>query len=327
MKTMNKKIIVSNLMRCKNKQSFFALHQLQNKIHAVDPTIDVEFHILWDTDNDNPEKRDDPKWSQLIHTHIHNVVGYDRQFFKDYAKELYNISDTEKFDVWLASYFILMAQYLRRVKMYDYYLIYDDDILINDDFSEIVNLMFDKVPVLISEPMNANCDKVFIQQLVNMFGREFIDRYTERNPATLGFNAGFQGIDLSVYDSFLSVDRFNDLLSMFNYKSVRNEDGTEFFGPERFLIDTQQQSFFSLTNVVLSRKDPHILNVDEYYVVPNWGVHPKFGEINHEDELNGWGLCLQSKISHFIGHTQGKGKPKVFLDKVDEYLQREGFTI
>jgi hypothetical protein len=40
-KTKMKNIIISNMMRCKNKQSFFALHQIQNKIHKIDPSINI----------------------------------------------------------------------------------------------------------------------------------------------------------------------------------------------------------------------------------------------------------------------------------------------
>ena len=47
--------------------------------------------------------------------------------------------------------------------------------------------------------------------------------------------------------------------------------------------------------------------------------------IDSNDELHGWGICLSSKISHFIGHTHGQGKPKEFLDKVDEYLKLNNF--
>lgn len=325
MNTPSRKIVISNMMRCRNKQSFFALHQIQNKIHEINPTIDVEFHILWDTDESNSEKRDDPKWSSLIDAHIKNIHNYDRQFFKDYARQTYGMDDVEKFDVWMSSYFILMGQYLRRVKLYDYYLIYDDDILINDDFSHVLSLMLQEVPVLITEPMNMNCDKVFFRQFVNLFGTEFVEIYNQRNPSAAGFNAGFQGIDLSIYDNFLSVDRFKELLSLFRYDSIYDADGNEIWGPERFAIDTQQQSFLSIANVVLSRKIPHILNDKEYYVVPNWGRHPMFGELNPQDELEGWGLCLKSKISHFIGHTRGKGKPRIFLEKVDKYLSERGF--
>jgi hypothetical protein len=327
MKEASKKIVVSNLMRCKNKQSFFALHQLQSKIHSIDPSIVVEFHILWDTDNNVPEKQDDPRWGKLIDEHITNLHSYTREFFKNYARELYGVTDVEKFDVWSPSCFIIMSQYLRRVKLYDYYLIYDDDILINDDFSHITSLLLNKVPFLIAEPMNVNCDKVLLQSLVNVCGMEFYEIYKWKNPNMLGFNAGFQGIDLSIYDNFLSVDRFNELLKLFTYKSGRNEDGIEFFGPERYLIDTQQQSFFSLANIVLAKQTPYILDMDEYYVVPNWGTHPVFGDIDPTDEFDGWGVCLKSKISHFIGHTHGKGKPKIFLNMVDKYLIDNGFGI
>jgi hypothetical protein len=315
------------MMRCKNKQSFFALHQIQKKIHDIDSSIKIEFHILWDTDNSIQEKRDDPKWSTLIDEHIHNLHGYDRQFFKDYVKTMYGILDVEKFDRWVSSYYVLMAQYLRRVKLHDYYLIYDDDILINDDFRHITNLMLNKTPVLIGVPMHTGCDKVFLEPLVSLFGQEFFERYRARNPTFMGYCAGFMGIDLSVYDNFLSVDRFSHLMSMFDYSGIFDKDGKEIWGERRSRIDTQQQSFFSLTNIVLSEQEPHLLDLDEYYTVPNWGTHPVFGDIDTNDELNGWGLCLRSKIAHFIGHTHGKGKPKVFLDKVDEYLKTEGFEV
>ena len=32
-----------------------------------------------------------------------------------------------------------------------------------------------------------------------------------------GFNAGFQGVDLSIYDNFLSTDRFQMILDLFDY--------------------------------------------------------------------------------------------------------------
>lgn len=322
------KIVVANVMRSKNKQSFFALHQLQSKILEVNPNIDVEFHIIWDSDNTKPEKSDDPKWAALIDTHIINLHSYTKRVFIDYLKDTYRVEDIGQIESGPSYNFLfILAHYLRRVKLYDYFLVYDDDILINGDFSHVTNLMLAHTPVLIEEPMNAACDKALAQGLVNIFGPEFIEVYKHRNPTTIGFNGGFQGIDLGIYDSFLSVDRFHQLLSTFNFKSIYNEDGTELWGQERFIIDTQQQSFFSLMNIVLARNTPHFLDRAEYYVVPNHGFYPGYGDIDPEDELNGWGLLLKSKISHFIGHTQGKGKPKVFLQKVDEYLQEKGFDI
>ena len=322
-----KKLIIVSWMRCKNKQSFFALHQIQNKIHNINPNVEVEFHILWDSDEANVEKMDDPKWSQSIDKHIKNSYTYNREFFKSYAREYYDDVNVDRFDDYATIYHVLMAQYLRRVKLYDYCLVYDDDILINDDFSHVLEQLLNNIPVLIAEPMNANCDKVFFQRLVSVYGNEFIQKYQERNPRLLGFNSGFQGVDLSIYDNFLSVDRFNFLLSLFEYKSIYDAEGNEIWGDERFFLDTQQQSFCSLMNTVISRNPPHILDINEYFVVPNFGTHPVYGPLDLEDELGGWGAGLKSKITHFIGHTRGKGKPKIFLEKVDEYLINQGFEV
>lgn len=323
---MNKEIVISNMMRTKNRQSFFALHQIQSKIKTLYPDVKVEFHILWD-DVDEYNSPDNKKWSELIDTKIENLYSYDKEFFNNYVKDMYDLDYTEKFKTWKAIYFILMAHYMRRVLCKDYYLIYDDDILINNDFKLITDLVLDKTPVLISEPMNANCDKVLAETLIHIFGKNFYDNYKLRNPKFQGFNAGFQGIDLSIYDEFLSKDRFKFILDLFQYKSVIDDNGDEIWGNQRFMIDTQQQSFFGMMNVTLSKKHPHILDDNEYYVVPNWGTHPTLGEIDNEDENNGWTLALKSKITHFIGHTQGKGKPKQFLDRVDKYLIENNFTV
>lgn len=323
---MNKEIVISNMMRAKNKQSFFALHQIQSKIKALYLDVKVDFHILWDDTNEDNQK-EEQKWSELIDSEIENITSYSKKFFNNYVENIYGLDYVEKFNKYKAIYFVVMAHYLRRVLCKDYYMIYDDDVLINDDFKHITDLMLDKTPVMISEPMNANCDKVLINKLLQTFGNGFGEIYTQRNPDLKGFNAGFQGIDLSIYDNFLSTDRFQMILDLFEYKTVFDENGKEIWGPDRFVIDTQQQSFFGLMNTVLSKKDPHILNDNEYYVVPNWGTHPILGEIDHEDENNGWTLGLKSKITHFIGHTQGKGKPQEFLDRVDKYLIENNFTI
>ena len=322
---MKKEIVISNLMRAKNKQSFFALHQIQSKIKKLYPDIRIEFHILWDDSNELSLKSED-EWSQLIDSQIENLYSYDKSFFDNYVKEFYELDYIDKFKTWKAIYFLIMAHYLRRVKLKHYYLIYDDDILINDDFKHICDLLIDKVPIVITEPANNNCDKVLFNKLYELFGQEFLEIYNKKNPRHYGFNAGFQGVDLSIYDNFLSPDRFKLMLDLFDYRSIYDENGTEIWGNERFLIDTQQQSFFGLMNTVMSKGDLHILNPEEYFVVPNFGPHPKHGQLDPDDEPDGgWRWGLESKITHFIGHTQGKGKPKQFLDKVDQYLKKNNF--
>ncbi len=319
-----KEIVISNLMRAKNKQSFFALHQIQTKIKSLYPDVRIEFHILWDEIAEG-DLGDNEKWVSLIDSEIENVYSYDKDFFDNYVKEFYDIEDIKRFKVWKAIYFVIMAHYLRRVKLKHYYLIYDDDILINDDFKLITDKILERVPVMITEPLNINCDKVLFDRLVQVFGEGFYHEYTKRNPRMQGFNAGFQGIDLSIYDYFLSRDSFNILLNIFDYKSVLDAEGKEFFGQERFLIDTQQQSFFGLMNTVLSKKALYILDPEEYFVIPTFGTHPRFGELGPDNPLGNWGPALESKVTHFIGHTEGRGKPKEFLERVDEYLKANNF--
>lgn len=320
-----KKIIISNMMRAKNKQSFFALHQIQSKIKALYPEVRIEFHILWDGDNELSLK-DESHWSDLINSHIDNLYSYNKSFFDEYVKDVYGLDYHEKFKLWKPIYFILMGHYLRRVKLEKYYLIYDDDILINDDFKYITDILLSQTPMAITEPVNVNCDKVLFKKFIDLYGLDFQNIYLARNPNALGFNAGFQGIDLSIYDTFLCTDRFELLLNIFEYHSIYDENGEEIWDGRRFFIDTQQQSFIGLMNTVLSKKDIHILNPDEYFVVPNFGPHPKHGQLDPNDEPDGgWRWGLESKITHFIGHTRGKGKPKQFLDRVDEYLKQNKF--
>jgi hypothetical protein len=319
-----KEIVISNMMRAKNKQSFFALHQIQSKIKSLYPDVKVDFHILWDDTNEDNQK-EEQKWSKLIDSEIENLTSYSKEFFNNYVENIYGLDYVEKFNKYKAIYFVVMAHYLRRVLCKDYYMIYDDDVLINDDFKYITDLMLDKTPFTITEPMNVNCDKVLFQKLVEAFGEDFYQIYLSNNPNQLGFNAGFQGIDLGIYDNFLSSDRFQMILDLFEYQSIYDENGEEIWDNRRFFIDTQQQSFFGLMNTVFSKKQIHILNPEEYYVVPNWGTHPTKGLIDSEDENGGWSIALESKITHFIGHTRGKGKPIQFLDKVDEYLKLNNF--
>lgn len=317
------------MFRAKNKQAFFAMHQIYNKIKNYDSSIDVEFHILWDSKN-KLSLEDDIKWKNLIESSNFNIVSYNLDFFIEYCVNLYDLNkqDTIKnFTNFKAIFLLLLPHYLRRVKMYDYYLIYDDDILINYDFVDVINLMLEKTPVLITEPFNCNCDKVLIKNILEMYGSEAVTLYKKRNPDIHGFNAGFQGVDLSIFDDFLSKDRFELMINMFNYDGIIDSNGNEIWDHRRFVNDTQQQSFLSNMNIIKSKKDPHILDPLTCYVAPNFGSHPILGTLNPEDELNGWGCCMKSKISHFIGHTRGKGKPKQFLEKVDEYLTKNNFVI
>jgi hypothetical protein len=320
------KIVISSLMRAKNKQSFFALHQIQSKIKNLYPDIEINFHVIWDSVGNELNLIDDDYWSKIIDSEIKNLYSYDKTFFNNYVKIAYGLDYEDKFSKYVAIYHILIGHYLRRVKLEDYYLVYDDDILIHDDFKIPCDIVLSKKPMVITEPANNNCDKVLFQKFLQIYGEQFREIYLQKNPNFHGFNSGFQGLDLAIYDDFLSADRFKILMDIFEFKSIYDENGEEIWDERRFFIDTQQQSFFGLANTVLSKKELYILDPEKYFVVPNYGLHPKYGQLDPNDEPDGgWRWGLESKITHFIGHTRGKGKPKQFLDRVDEYLKQNNF--
>lgn len=325
---MNNKIIITDIYRCKNKQSFFALHQIHSKIKSYRPDIDVEFHILWDNNPDGATE-DLEKWENLINTYGFNLTSYDKEFFINYATTAYDVPRDEictRLDKFFPLYFVLLTHYLRRVKLMDYCLIYDDDILINYDFKDVVDAILVKRPVMITEPYNIGCDKSLSQTFIEMLGKEFITIYLQKNPNQYGFNAGFQGLDLRMMDEFMSASGFVTMLNIFDYTQIFDSEGNEIVDRQkRAMLETQQQSFFSLLNTVMSKNELFILDPSVTYVAPNFGYCHLHGEIKMDDGLNGWGVCLNSNISHFIGVTEGRGKPKEFLERVDGYLKQEGF--
>ena len=109
--------------------------------------------------------------------------------------------------------------------------------------------------------------------LFELYGeQEAFEYYKSVNPQFLGFNAGIQGISLDMYEDFLDPEYFKLMLNLFNYQGIYDSNGKEILGPERSAIDTQQQSFFGIMNIIRSKTKPHILNPDEYFVCTNCAV-------------------------------------------------------
>jgi hypothetical protein len=317
------KLTISNMYRAKNKISFFAMHQAITRFSE----FDIEFHILWD----DPTNNDD--WADKIDNLPCKVVPYTIQQLNQYCLD-YGISQDriDVFERFKGIYFIIHAHYLRHHNIDNYYLIYDDDIYLKEDLDELKFCLANRIPCLIHEPMNAGCDKVLIQTLLELYQGGY-EKYREINPQFLGFNAGFQGIGLEIYDDFQSPEMFSFLINLFNFRGFRDENGKEIkmTPAERGALDTQQQSFFSIMNIIRTETQAHILSPDQYYVCANWGYHPTYGPIDHDSELDGWEINLRSKVVHFIGHAVLNdifyGKAKVFHNLVDDYLKERGFLI
>lgn len=138
---MKQKLIIANLYRAKNKSSFFALHQATTRLSE----FDIEFHILWDDDKYHDE------WSDKIDNSNFNIVSYSKDQLKQYCLE-YGINQEylDKFDKFKAIYFIIHGHYLKNKNITDYYLIYDDDIILTENIEEFKQCLENKKPCLIS---------------------------------------------------------------------------------------------------------------------------------------------------------------------------------
>jgi len=150
--------------------------------------------------------------------------------------------------------------------------------------------------------MNSNCDKALFQSLCNIFQQDLSGFIKINNPNLLGINAGFQGVNLSLFDEFLSRSGFESMLSIFDFTGIYKDDGSEKWGWERTIFDTQEQSFYSIMNQINS-SNYTVLDPEVYFFFPCW------------DDMEGYvEKALQSKVLHFTGHVKSK--------KMDELINQ-----
>jgi hypothetical protein len=310
------KLVIANMYRAKNKTSFFAFHQALTRLSE----FDIEFHALWD----DPEYYDE--WTPKFDNLDCKIVSYTKEQLNEHCLNSGIDQDyINKFKKFKNIYHLLLAHYLRKNQITDYYLVYDDDIILKEDINELREALSSKRPCFIAEtPLKNNaCDKSLLEKIIEMYPGSW-DRYRDLNPLGFGFNAGFMGIRLEIYDDFIKPEDFKELLDLFNYEGIFREDGTEILGMKRSLIDTQQQSFFSNMNLLATTLRPYVLPIQKYWVCANFGHHYLHGEIKD------WSINMKSKIVHFIGHSyiDGKyyGKPKEYHELVDNYLKENNIT-
>jgi hypothetical protein len=94
---------------------------------------------------------------------------------------------------------ILLAIYLRQAVGIDYCIMTDNDIFIFEPIPEIVGLSATQVPFLIQETGAADTLPEITEYITRYLRREI--RYVRPNKGR-GYNAGFCGLDLSVFDAF-----------------------------------------------------------------------------------------------------------------------------
>jgi hypothetical protein len=281
------KIPVARLWHKKGKLEYYTMFQLNKHF----PDLEFEFHIILDQPNYKDE------WSERIDKLPYKCYWYSKENMSDYLKNsgYGNEELISKIPNFIHFYHILINHYLRRVFSYEYVLNIEYDVLFNsEDLTQLKNFLQTQTPFSIIEPANPGCDKALAQSLSNLFQQNVI-KYQN-----IGINAGFQGIDLKIFDEFLNPTTFNLLLSCFDFSGIYNEDGTEKTGWTRTILDTQEQSFHSLMNTV--SPNHQLLNPNEYYVFPYW--------VDME-------YLKKSKVIHFIGHE----KPKEMFEMIDKNLE------
>lgn len=283
-------IPVARLWHKRGKLEYHCIKQLLDYF----PGVNFEWHVVLD----KPDYSDE--WSAKIDKLPTKITWYTTTQMLEYAKQCDYLDDqlAQKIPNFVHFYHIIIFHYLRRVLQFDYALAYEYDIIFNsDDLEELRNCIVNKIPFGILEPINGNCDKALHQKLSALFGVDILSLFTNNH---LGINAGFQGMNLKLFDNFMNPSAFKELLNCFDFSGIYADDGVEKVGWERTIIDTQEQSFHSLMNRAAS-DNFKILTPDTYYFLPSYV------------DLD---LMMKSKVLHFFGHT----KPNIMLDLIDERL-------
>jgi hypothetical protein len=284
------KVPIARLWHKKGKLEYFCIQQMIKTF----PNIDFDWHIVLHS----PDHIDE--WSKKIDELPIKATWYSTKDMLNYAKDCGYITNDfdSKISNFVHFYHIIIFHYLRRVLRYDYALAYEYDIIFNsNELEELEDCIKNKIPFGICEPANSNCDKALINQLNKLFGTDIANMtpYFE-----FGINAGFQGMNLKLFDNFMNPSTFIDLLNCFDFSGIYKEDGSEKIEYERTIIDTQEQSFHSLLNRLFS-DNFHLLTPRTYY------FYPSYLDLN---------IQKKSKILHYFGHT----KPKEMIDFIENKL-------
>jgi len=154
---------------------------------------EIQFFIIWDqynvkaADDFAPYRHLRPVAKEQLFDFVSQRCGIGRDIL---------VKDCRDFPLLLR---ILLAIYLRQAVGLDYCIMTDDDIFIFEPIREIVALSATHVPFLIQETGAADTLPEITEYITRYVRQEI--RYVPPNKGR-GYNAGFCGLDLSVFDSF-----------------------------------------------------------------------------------------------------------------------------
>ncbi len=153
---------------------------------------DFQFFIIWDQ-YDPRASADLAGYPQLVPISKQELVAYIARTFDVDASVL--TTDCQQFPLLLR---ILLAIYLRRVVGLDYCIMTDNDIFLFDRIPEVVELSAQRTPFLIQETGAADILPEITEYIAGSLRKHV--RYTPPSKGR-GYNAGFCGLDLSVFDA------------------------------------------------------------------------------------------------------------------------------
>lgn len=113
-------------------------------------------------------------------------------------------------------YKILLAFYCRKVLNIDYCIMTDNDIFFFESIDEIKQLSVARQPFLIQEPGDSYRIPDISNLIKNCFGRNDTSPVPNKGK---GYNIGFCGLDLSMYDVF-EIKSFGAIMEMFSRLDV-----------------------------------------------------------------------------------------------------------
>ncbi len=154
---------------------------------------DFQFFIVWDQYNPRAAA-EFLRYPQLRPIEKQQLFDFIAQTFEVETSTL--VTDCRNFPLLLR---ILLAIYLRRAIRIDYCIMTDNDIFFFDTISEVVGLSATHTPFLIQETGAADILPEITEYITRCLCKDI--RYVPPSKGR-GYNAGFCGLDLSVFDAF-----------------------------------------------------------------------------------------------------------------------------
>lgn len=293
------KVVVARMWYKLSKEAYFGLLHITQTF----PNIDFEFHLIINLD----EYKDE--YTKRIFELGLNLTLYTKKQMTDFLKQSFNTSDDfiKNIPNFIHFYHIIIGWYLRKTKNINYFISYEYDVVFNSlELDELENCLVNNIPFGIIEPKHAGCDKGNLNQFNAIFRTNFLIDIQKNNPSLLGINAGFQGINAKIFDSFPTQQEFEILMSCFDFLPFIDENGNQrVTGYHQTIFETQEQSFYGIFNQAVS-DNFKLLSPFEYYFDTIWDEVPQTIE-----------NALNSKVLHFTGHK----KSKIWYDFMDNYLK------